>query len=404
MQNLNTAPRWMQVLIGLGLGGIAGAALRVDILNNYEYGASVSAELATVMVIAAVCVGALPAIAGVFGWSWLLRGLTGFCVVLTCWAAVNAYANKMGHEILKQTGAQEQYVGAKADQERARATLDRIKETADTATLERLIAEDKKSAEVVALERRIAKAKAEYEAIEESDTRKMGKKSCFRACRETKGEHSTLLDRLAEAKAKDAADHKALLDRLADAKARDSAKAELAKAKGEAKAGPAEASMVATWIATRTEQNAADIARTISLVMTIASIIVTQGVALLAHPAANLVFGGVKAHRVPRDDDPGRGTVPEIRPRRPVSAAAIKNATIRNEFDAFEFTLGKLRSAPGRVYRGSANQLADEAGVARSTFASWVQRWVAEGRIETLRQGRITEFRFPQQPRLRRVV
>ncbi|HET8728312.1 MAG TPA: hypothetical protein VFO41_12430, partial [Alphaproteobacteria bacterium] len=88
MQNLNTAPRWMQVLIGLGLGGIAGAALRVDILNNYEYGASVSAELATVMVIAAVCVGALPAIAGVFGWSWPLRGLTGFCVVLTCWAAV----------------------------------------------------------------------------------------------------------------------------------------------------------------------------------------------------------------------------------------------------------------------------------------------------------------------------
>lgn len=399
MQNLNTAPRWMQVLIGIGLGGIAGAALRVDILNNYEYGASVSAELATVMVIAAVCVGALPAIAGVFGWSWLLRGLTGFCVVLTCWAAVNAYAQKMGAEILKQTGAQAQYAGAEQDQARARATLARIKETADTATLERLIAEDKKSPDVVTLERRIAKAKADYEALEQGDTRKMGAKSCFRACREAKGEHSTLLDRLAEARAKDAADHSALLNRLADAKERDAAKAELAKAKSEAKAGPAEASMVATWIATRTERDATDIARTISLVMTIASIIVTQGVALLAHPAANLVFSGVRPVRAIREE-----IVAEIRPRRPVSAAAVKNATIRNEIDAFEFMLGKLRSSQNRIYRGSANQLADEAGVARSTFASWVQRWVAEGRIETLRQGRITEFRFPGQPRLRRVV
>lgn len=403
MQNLNTAPRWMQVLIGLGLGAMAAAALRIDIWNNYEYGMSVSPELAHVLVIAAVCVAALPAAIAVIGGSRPVRmalwALAAFCVLVTCWAAICAYANKMGAEILAKTGQASQYAGAEQDQARARATLAQIKETADTATLERLIAEDKKSPDVVTLERRIAKAKADYEAQEASDTRKMGSKSCFRACREAKGEHSTLLDRLADAKAKEAADRSTLLQRLADARSRDAAKAELAKAKTEAKAGPAEASMVATWIATRTERDATDIARTISLVMTIASIIVTQGVALLAHPAANLVFSGVKPVRAIREE-----MAADIRPRRPVNSAAVRNATIRNEFDAFEFMLSKLRSAPNRVYRGSANALADEAGVARSTFASWVQRWVAEGRIETMRQGRITEFRFPNQPRLRRVV
>jgi hypothetical protein len=355
----------MQVLIGLSFGAIALSALKVDVVNNYEYGLSVSPELATVLIIAAVCVGALPAIAGVTGWSLLLGAMTGLSIMVTCWAAINAYTEKMGTEILAKTGQAAQYESAEKDQALARRTLERIKETADTATLERLIAAAKETA-------------AKHEA---GDSKKMGSQSCFKFCREAKAAHA------------------ALLDRLSEAKARDAAKAELAKAKTEAKAGPAEASMAATWIAARTGRNAADIARTISLVMAIGGIFLTQGFALFAHPAASLIFGGVRPVRAIREE-----IVAEIKPRRPVSAAAIKNATIRNEFDAFEFVLGKLRSSQNRVYRGSANMLADEAGVARSTFASWVQRWVAEGRIETLRQGRITEFRFPQQPRLRRVV
>ena len=359
MQTSSTVPRSAQVLTGLGLGAIALSALKVDVVNNYEYGAQISAELATVMVIAAICVGALPAMAAVFGWSGLIRSLTALCVLMTCWAAVNAYAQKMGAEILNKTSQAANYASAEQDQAQARATLARIKETADTATLERLIADAKKTADT----------------LEAGDNKKMGMASgnCFKYCREAKAAHA------------------ALLDRLAEATARDKAKAELATAKSDAGAGPAEASMVATWIAARSGRDATDIARTIALVMTLLGIAVTQGVALLAHTAASLIGSGLKPTQT-AEAEPQAATV-----------TAHKRAVI-SEAEAYDWLIAKMRSAPGRVYTGSANQIAGELGLARSTYAAWVKRWTSEGKLETRKKGRSTEFCFPSSPKLRRVV
>lgn len=347
--NTTTAPRWVQVLIGFGLAAIAASALKVDITNNYEYGASVSHELATVMVLAAVCVGALPAMAGIFGWSPLIRALTVVCLAFTCWAAVNAYAQKMGEEILSKTSQAAHYAAAEKDQAAARATLARIKETADTATLERLIAD----------------AKATADAAELGDTKKMGSPSCFKPCREAK------------------ATHLALLDRLAEAKARDAAKAELAKAKNDAKTGPAEASMVATWIASWTGRDATDIAKTIALVMTVLGIAVTQGLALLAHPAANLIGTGFK----------GAGK-PCQAPEAP-KASASRRAVI-GEAEALDWLQRKMRSSQGRVFLSSGPKIARELGVATSTLHVWQKRWAEQGKIVIERKGRLTAFSFPQ--------
>lgn len=356
MHNPSTVPRWVQILTGLGLGAIALSALKVDIVNNYEYGNQISAELATVMVIAAVCVGALPAIAAVFGWSGLLRSLTAVCILLTCWAAINTYTQKMGAEILGKTSQAAHYAAAEKDQAAARRALERITETTDTETLQQMATDAKKTADKLAA----------------GDTAKMGSESCFKPCREAK------------------ANHQAVLNRLGEAKARDAAKAELAAAKTDAKAGPAEASMVATWIAARTENDAADIARTIALVMTVLGIIVTQGVALLAHMAASLISSGIKGTVVAEPEEAA------IEAKTPGHGPAITS-----EAEALDWLQRKIRSSPGRIYRGSANKFADENGLARSTFASWVKRWTEEGKLQTRRSGRLTEFSFPD---LRRVA
>jgi hypothetical protein len=350
----NTAvPRSVQVVTGACLGAIAIAAVRVDIINNYDYGLGEGGyELATVMVLAAVCVVALPTVAAIYGWSSLLRWMTALCVLMTCWCAVNAYAQKMGHSILSRTSQASVYAGAEKDQAAARATLARITETADTPALEALI----------------AAAKVKAEEAERADTRKMGSASCFKACRAAQTEHM------------------ALLTRLSEAKARDAAKRELAAAKTEAKAGPAEASMVATWIATRTKTDATDIARTIALVMTFLGIVVTQGAALLAHTAASLIGSGLGYRR---------GA-----PQQPESEQAAAPTTITTEAQAYRWVLDQILQSPGRQLKSSGHELAAASGVAPSTMAKWVKGWKEEGRIGSERSGNRTTFTLPRVKRV----
>jgi hypothetical protein len=214
----------MQICLGAVLALLAVAAVRVDILNNWEYGSSVSFELATILVLAAICVVALPTGASVLGWSKHLKWTTTVCVVLTVWSAVNAYTTKQGAEILARQSSQEKYQSAKEDEKLARQTLKQIKEVGEVGELGKL------------------------QAIASSDRAV--------ACRKSKSE----VCKLAEA------DEKLLTARLSDAKARDKAKAALVEAKDEAKAGPAEASMVATYIAGHLGVDASGVARTIALV------------------------------------------------------------------------------------------------------------------------------------------
>ena len=109
----NLVPGWLQVAFGAALGAAAIAAVRVDIINNYSYGlATGGPELATVLVIAALCVLLVPSAAAIFGWSALQGGITGICIALTCWAALKAFADKFGFEILTKTAQATAYADA----------------------------------------------------------------------------------------------------------------------------------------------------------------------------------------------------------------------------------------------------------------------------------------------------
>jgi hypothetical protein len=173
----------MQICLGAVLALLAVAAIRVDILNNWEYGSTVSLELATILVLAAICVVALPTGASVLGWSKHLKWTTIVCVTLTVWSAVNAYSTKQGAAILAAQSGQEKYQSAKEDEKLARQTLKQIKEVGEVGELGKL------------------------QALASSNRDK--------TCRKPRSDECKLAE----------ADEKLLTARLSDAKARDKAKA-----------------------------------------------------------------------------------------------------------------------------------------------------------------------------------
>ncbi len=265
----------VQLVTGSALALMAVAAVRVDILNNWAYGQTVSLELATILVLAALCVVALPTAASVLGWSRHLRLTTVICVLLTVWAAINAYSAKQGATILAAQSSQAAYESAKADEKAARETLSRIKETGDADEL----------------------GKLQAMAVSES----------ARACRKPRSDACKTAE----------ADEKTLTARLSDAKARDKAQAILAEARHEAKAGPAQASMVATVIAGQLGADASAVARYVALALTGLGIAVTQLVALLGGHAARLITGAIKSRPKKR------------KPRKSAAAKPAKAATPR---------------------------------------------------------------------------
>ena len=244
---------WPSVALGVVLAAIALAAMRIDLLNNYGYGAPISSQLAGVMVLAAIGVTALPAAAALKGWDWLLRGGTAACAVLTVWASVSAYAERQGQMLLHAQGQAATYEGSRADEGRLRGELTRISETSEAAALLAL-------ADAAA-----ERAKAEV---------KTGKGDRYQAA----------IDEEARFR-----------ERAGQAKRRDELEAELrtAKAETQASGGPAEASMLATFIAHHTGHAAGEIARLIALATTGFAILVTIMMAGLANQAAQLIALGL---------------------------------------------------------------------------------------------------------------
>ena len=333
----------VQLGTGIALSTMAAVAVRVDVLNNWEYGQTISAELASILVLAAVGVVAVPVTASILGWSRHLRITAALCVVLTVWSAVNAYSTKQGKAINDAQAGQQTYETALADQKAARATLAKITETGDAGELGKLQ----------------ALASAERE----------------KACRRSRSDECT------NAKAEE----KTLTARVSDAKARDKAQATLANAKQEAKAGPAEASMVATVLAAQLGAEPASVARYIALALTGLGIAVTQLVALLGGQAASLIGGAIKARHSSIAAKAQAEEAPAIDEAQAI-AAPQKAALDR-------LTALILNAPDGRIV-SSGRKLAELEGVASSTYAGWLAKWQAAGYVEAERAGNRTAIKL----------
>ena len=262
----------VRIVTGAALAIMAAVAVRVDVLNNWQYGLTVSPELASILVLAAIGVVAIPVAAAILGWSRHLRITAAICVALTVWSAVNAYSSKQGAAILAAQGAQARYEQALAEAQAAReeaaaARKDAaaISETASADALADLVSQAR--ARAADLGRRAATLGLTCTAM--------------KACRAAEDDLATLIQRLGQAQAKTGA--------LARA---ERAGTKVKEAKADARDGPKEASMAATVIARYLDADPAATARCIALVLTGLGIAVTQLIALLGGQAARLIVGG----------------------------------------------------------------------------------------------------------------
>jgi hypothetical protein len=256
------------LVLGASLAAIAGVAVVVDFRNNTEFGAKISPELGMVMGLAAVALVALPAAAAALGrWDWRLTSGTIFAGILTVLAAVSAYADKQGQEILARQAAanayrtaQENAGAARHEIAEARAVAEGIAETASVSDLE-------------------AMAKLQRELIDK-ETKDRG--GCGKKCREAEAELKAVVDRIPAARAKQEA--------FARGQA---AQARLDKAQTAQASGPAEQTLLASFIAARVSRAAEDVAKDLALITTSLSIAVTLVLALLAEQAVLLLKKGI---------------------------------------------------------------------------------------------------------------
>lgn len=287
------APRrvqWGKVFLGGLIGSLAAGATAIDVVNNHDYGVSISPAMAAVMTLAAVGLTAIPAVAAVRGWNALRIAGTVVCLLTSAYCAANAYAARQSAQILAAEATGRAYADARQAIETARNEAEAARKEASA------IAEPMPSTELQTL---YADAKARRDA--ESDAKRGG---CGNICKKAEAEMPEIMARLGQAKAKERA-----LDRAEKAEAR------LAEAKQTAKAGDAEPNMIASAIAARYGLDSHDVTRNIALIMSVLGIAVTLCVACYMHDAVCLLVEGIRGGEV----EEAKASVPakpEAQPKR----------------------------------------------------------------------------------------
>jgi len=122
---------------------MACTAMRLDIMNNYEYGLTISNYAADAFVLAAFSVVAIPTGAAAIGWRKHFIVLMAIALSVTAWCSYHAYNAKQDQALLAARDTQESHDTAKADAAAARATLADIKEKGTVKELEELALKSK---------------------------------------------------------------------------------------------------------------------------------------------------------------------------------------------------------------------------------------------------------------------
>ena len=342
----NSASGWTQVARGLAFGALCAYAIRTDIANNLNYFGPINAEFAGITVAAAICIAILP---------WKRWGaLKGVCLALTCWAAAAAYANSLGLDIARNADAGKSHASAVADSNAARATLARITETADAATLETMT----------------ATAKAKADAADQLARERMGSDTgCqqVKACREA------------------GAAYTAVLDRLSQAKARDAAHATLAKAEARADhIGTAKVDVLAVKVSSALGTEYESTAQAIAIVLAVLAIAATQGAALLGHTALSLIGDGIGNITSNRRIKSALKAAPKAEGKAQAKSRAKKATHKLTKPEALAVLRAHINERGNKMVARPSQIAKLFPGVSRNTVCGkrgWLAQWVRDGEI-----------------------
>lgn len=348
-----TAGQWAALVFCVA-GGLFSAAITATF--NISFGAQFGPDIAFVFAFVALMVAGLPLIANASGgWSLGLRAVWLLAVALSLTAAASHVLEIQANAFGKVAAGKAKAGNHAADEQRARANLDRITETSTVAAL---------AAQVETAEGRLNGEEATATAAGIACEKR-------KACKAAQ------------------ADLQALRERHGQAVARDSYKAELAALKTASKAAePVKTIGMGDSIQTLTGADA-------EAVNALTSVAVWTGVLALLEMAsavfsalAGRIIAGIAAARRLRRLAQAKAAKAEADPvpAEPVSIAPTK----RDE------TLLRLQvmiyQAEGERLFLSGNAIADKLGVNRTTFRTWCQKWKRDGLIWTEGKGKKSAF------------
>lgn len=342
----NKASAWAQAITGFIIAGLVAACVFNDIMNNVEYGAKISTEMALALGVFGAAIGVIPFASGFVGWNRVFTAAFAVCVTITVYASATAYLNKQGENIVHAADKATAHKSALADAKAARAELASIHETGDVAALTAAL--------------NLAQSRASTEA---------SNGGCGPRCRAANESAASLLERLAQAKARDAAQQRLI-----------AAKAGVAKGGAMVDAG-------AELIARQTGGDAANIAQTLSAIMAGLVIIATQIVAACGHQAARLISTGLSTIFM------ATGTKkPKRQPEPAQKGKGGRKANI-SRAQALEILRKQAENTGGKIIASGA-AIAQSLGVGRSTVCDpkkgWLAHWVRTGEIALEVKGRKT--------------
>jgi len=341
------ASAWAQAITGFIIAGLVAACVYNDIMNNVEYGQNISTEMALALGVFGAAIGIIPFASGFVGWNRVFTAAFAVCVAITVYASATAYLNKQGENIVHAADKATAHKSALADASAARAELSNIREKGDVAALTAAL--------------KLAQNRARTEEANGG---------CGERCRTAYASAASLLERIANAKARDAAQKRLIV-----------AKADVAKGGAMVDAG-------AELIARQIGGEPANIAQTLSAIMAGLVIIATQLVAACGHQAARLISSGLGAIFTASKKPKAKAqTSPPLQ-----KGKGGRKANITRE-QALEILRKQAEAAGGQIIASGA-AIAQSLGVGRSTVCDpkkgWLAYWQKTGLITVESKGRKT--------------
>lgn len=333
-------PCWAQWVLGIFIAIICLGAGLASMGMNVKFGLQFSPIMGAIFGLSDVLKVSLPAVAIVAGWQWQTKTLYYGAAVFSIFCALNYLAETQGNTLLETKHRNAMLKDAKIEMDAAHQQIAKIDELLGSTELTKL-----------------------HQQKMNAVSRETERGGCGPKCE--------ILQREADA----------LLDRLGNAKRRENLEAQAENAARMLKASPEKTVGSVGIIAELTGVGKEQIGTGFTIISSIFAIALLELAAMLSSNAIVVLRSASGAKK----KKPARSA-------KTSSDVKAEEPTKMTKEIALEKVQLKIFHSPGRMLICSRRALAEELGVAKSTFNDWCNQWEKNGSVITRKRGNDTEF------------
>ncbi len=342
MKLSSTMPAWAQWVLGIFLSGAVLFAGGATMAMNVIFGLQYSLILGVIFGFADLLKVAMPAVAIFVGWRWEIKTIRYSAVIFSIFCALNHLAETQGNAMLGSQHRSAMIERAEQEATTLQGQIDQIDEVLGSQELGAL-----------------------HQQKLDAVSRETGRGGCGKTCEALQVEAD------------------ALLVRLGKAKRREQLETTVAEAVKTLKATPEKTIGSVAVIVYLTGIDKSSVSTTITIVSSLFALFLLEVTALLSGYAMTILRNAYAASKT-----------------KPVKTSAHHAETL----DAIdepgkmtkEIALHKMQMkifhSPGKMLVSSRRALAEELGVAKSTFNDWCNEWQTAGLVITSKRGNDTVF------------